>query len=64
MHEKDGDFALLLAVRNGHEAIVRMLLDAGADAKQVSCAECRGAELVGFVGAFLSKHVMMLGYVS
>ena len=41
MNEKTGDFALLLAAKGGYEAMVRMLLEAGADAKQVSPAECR-----------------------
>ena len=43
-NEKNGSFALLLAARSGHEAVVRLLLEAGADAKQVASAECRGGE--------------------
>ena len=49
-NEKRGSFALLLAAEKGHEAVVRVLLEAGADAKQGSSAECRGAELGGFGG--------------
>ena len=47
VQEKDGSFALLMAAEKGHEAVVRVLLAAGADAKQVSSAECRGAESGG-----------------
>ena len=36
MNKKYIDFALLLAANGGREAVVRVLLEAGADAKQVS----------------------------
>ena len=59
MHEKDGNFALLLASQKGHEAVVRVLLEAGADAKQVSSAECCGAKSGGF-GGVVVPHVSMM----
>ena len=46
-NEKNGNFALLLAAMYGHEAVVRLLLEAGAEAKQVASAECHGAESGG-----------------
>ena len=50
MNEKPshGHFALLLAARNGHKEVVCVLLEAGADAKQVSPVECRCAEFGAF----------------
>ena len=51
-NEKDGGFALLWAARLGYEAVVRVLLEAGADAKQVSSAECRGGESGGGFGVY------------
>ena len=50
---KDGNFALLWAAMKGHEAVVRVLLEAGADAKQVPSAECRGGESERALGSIL-----------
>ena len=60
-NEKNGIFALRLAAGKGHEAMVRVLLEAGADAKQVSSAECRGAESGRFWRSGCSARVMIRG---
>ena len=61
VNENDGYFALLWAAEKGHEAVVRVLLEVGADSKQVSSAECRGAESGGFWRSRCSARVMMWG---
>ena len=62
-NEKDGYFALLLAAAAGHEAVVRVLLEAGADAKQVASAECCGAEFGGVLGSILLIAIILIAII-